>query len=142
MKEQLIQVVTEKAGIEADKAEAAVDAVLDFLKDNPADMKGLLHPEGGAPADLRERLGDAKEKIAPVAEKGKEALGDAKEKLAPVAAQAGEKIGEVGGKVAGRLKGFLKRGDDDKDIEDEGEDADELVSAAPSGEEKPDQPAS
>lgn len=141
MKEQLIQFVTEKAGIEADRAEAAVDAVLDFLKDNPAEMKGLLHPEAGASGDLRERLGDAREKIAPVAEKGKEALGDAKDRLAPVAAQAGEKLGEVGGKVAGRLRGFLKRGDDDKDDEDEGEDADELVGVAPS-DENPAPPAS
>ena len=113
MKEKLIEVVTEKAGIDAGQAEAAVDAVLGFLKDNPADMKGLLSDDA-ASHDIRERIGDAREKIAPVAEKGKEALGDARERLAPVASQAGEKIGEVGGKVAGRLKGFLKRGDDEE----------------------------
>ncbi|MGD9933685.1 MAG: hypothetical protein AB7T37_08180 [Dehalococcoidia bacterium] len=116
MKEKLIELVTEKAGIDVGQAEAAVDAVLGFMKENPADVKGLLSDDAASP-DIRERIGDAREKIAPVAEKGKEALGEARERLAPVAAQAGEKIGEVGGKVAGRLKGFLKRGDDDEEAE-------------------------
>ncbi|MCA9830362.1 MAG: hypothetical protein R3B97_09115 [Dehalococcoidia bacterium] len=122
MKEQIVELVTEKAGIDATQAEAAVDAVLGFLKDNPADVKGLLSTDTGS-SDLRDRIGDAREKIGPVAEKGKEALGEAKDRIAPVASQAGEKIGEVGGKVAGRLKGFLKRGDDDKDDDDLHEDA-------------------
>lgn len=116
MKEQLIELVTEKAGIDAGQAEAAVDAVLGFLKDNPSELKGLLGDDAGSP-DIRERIGDARDKIAPVAEKGKEALGEARERLSPVASQAGEKIGEVSGKVAGRLKGFLKRGDDDDEPE-------------------------
>ena len=122
MKEQLVELVTEKAGIDAGQAEAAVDAVLGFLKDNPAEMKGLLSADAASP-DIRERIGEAREKIAPVAEKGKEALGEAREKIAPVAAQAGEKIGEVGGKVAGRLKGFLKRGDDDDETEQAADEA-------------------
>lgn len=138
MKEKLVELVTEKAGIDAGQAEAAVDAVLGFLKENPADMKELLSADPGS-GDIRERLGDAREKIAPVAEKGKEALGEARERLAPVASQAGEKIGEVGGKVAGRLRGFLKRGDDD----DRDDDADPEKAAAPSDEsERPATPAS
>jgi hypothetical protein len=114
MKDKIIDVVVEKAGIDRAKAEQAVDTVLDYIKENPSDLKELAGIEPGGPA-LRERvdtvaekgkeaLGEARERVGPMAEKGKEALGDAKEKIAPVA----EKVG-------GRLRGFFKR--DDKDEE-------------------------
>jgi hypothetical protein len=107
MKDKLIEMVAEKTGLDAEKAESAVDTVLGFLKENPAAVKELVGAEHGA--DIRERIGDARERIAPVAEKGKEAIGDAREKLAPVAAKAGERIGDVSSKARGRFRDLMKR---------------------------------
>jgi hypothetical protein len=140
MKEKIIEAVAEKAGIDAEKAAAAVDAVLEALKEDPAALKELVGGDAGggigdriAPVAERgkEALGDAREKLAPVAGKGKEALGDAKEKLAPVASEVGEKIGDVGSKVSGRVRGFFKRGKDDDDEEgDEAEKTEETAEPA------------
>lgn len=56
MKEQLIAMVAERAGIDPAKAGQAVDAVLGFLKENPDQLKGLV---GIDPKDL---LGEVKSK--------------------------------------------------------------------------------
>jgi len=117
MKDRLIAQVAEKAGLDPERAESAVDAVLAFLKEEPTAVKELVGGDHGV--DLRERLGEAKEKIVPVAEKGKEALGEAKEKIAPVAekgkealGEAKEKIAPVAAKAKDRFRELIKR---DKD---------------------------
>jgi hypothetical protein len=110
MKERLIARVAQRTGLDAEKAGSAVDVVLEYLKENPTEMKELVGVEAGA--DIRERIGEAREKIAPVAEKGKEALGDAREKIGPVAAKAGERLGDVSSKARGRFRDLMKR---DKD---------------------------
>lgn len=90
MNEDLIASVAERAGLPPDKASAAVEAVLGFLKENPDKVSGLLGIEQGA-----SKMGEAKEK-----------LGEAKEKLGDV----GERLGDVGEKVGGRIGRLLKRG--------------------------------
>ena len=82
MNEELIARVAEKAGLPADKASAAVEAVLGFLKENPEKVSGLLGIEPGA-----SKLDEAKEKLGDV----------------------GEKLGDVGEKVGGRINRLLKR---------------------------------
>jgi hypothetical protein len=116
MKDELIAAVAEKAGIAPAQAETAVDAVLGYLKEHPDALKEL----GLGGPDLKERLSDAREKIAPVAEKGKEALGEAKERVGPLAAKGKERFGEAreklapkaqqaGSSLGGRLRGLMKR---------------------------------
>ncbi|MFN0093217.1 MAG: DUF2267 domain-containing protein [Dehalococcoidia bacterium] len=59
MKEKLIELVVEKAGIPAAAASAAVDTVFGFLKENPDEIRGLLggDDDGGIMDDVKEKLG-------------------------------------------------------------------------------------
>jgi hypothetical protein len=137
VKDKVIDIVVERTGIDRAKAEEAVETVLGYLRDNPGDLKDLAGIEPAGPA-LRERvapvaekgkeaLGEAREKIGPAAEKGKEALGEAREKLVPVAKEAGERLGDVGEKAASRLRGLFKR---DKHEEDGADDSEAVPSVA------------
>lgn len=46
MKDKLIELASQRAGIAPEQAEKAVDAVLDYLKNNPDKIKGLLGTNG------------------------------------------------------------------------------------------------
>lgn len=54
MKEQLVSLLMSKVGLDQQKAESAVDAVLDYLKTNPEQASSLL---GKLPGGLGEKLG-------------------------------------------------------------------------------------
>jgi hypothetical protein len=74
--EKLIEMVAEKTGLPADKAQAAVEAVLGYLKENPDQVKGLVGLEGDdLLGQAKERLGDVGEKLGDVGEKAKSAVG-------------------------------------------------------------------
>ena len=95
MKEELIASVAGKAGLAPEQATSAVEAVLAFLKEHPGEISGLVGlPETTLMGEAKEKLGEAKEKLAPVGEK----LGEAREKLAPL----GEKVGGRVGRLFGR----------------------------------------
>lgn len=42
MKEQLVSLLVSKVGLDQGKAEQAVDTVMQYLKDNPDQLKGML----------------------------------------------------------------------------------------------------
>jgi hypothetical protein len=121
VKEELIAAVTQRTGLGRAQAEEAIEAVFGFLRENPAEIGSLVGVETGSRSGTagRERLNEAREKIAPVAERGKEVVGEARERLAPVAEKGKEAIGEVGEKVGTRLRTLLKR-NDGKDESHEG----------------------
>ena len=54
MKEQLVSLLISKVGLDQQKAEQAVDTVLDFLKNNPEQVSSLL---GKLPGGLGDKLG-------------------------------------------------------------------------------------
>ncbi|HWO01055.1 MAG TPA: hypothetical protein VNS63_17480 [Blastocatellia bacterium] len=54
MKEQLVSLLVSKVGLDQQKAESAVDAILDFLKNHPEQASSLL---GKLPGGLGEKLG-------------------------------------------------------------------------------------
>ena len=55
MKEKLMEVIMEKTGLDAGKADQVVDTVLGFLKDNPDQLSGFLG--GDAAGDVKDKLG-------------------------------------------------------------------------------------
>lgn len=54
MKEQLVSLLVSKVGLDQEKAEHAVDTVLDFFKNNPDQVASVL---GKLPGGLGEKLG-------------------------------------------------------------------------------------
>jgi nucleoid DNA-binding protein len=54
MKEQLVSLLISKVGLDQQKAEQAVDTVLDFFKNNPEQVSSLL---GKLPGGLGDKLG-------------------------------------------------------------------------------------
>jgi nucleoid DNA-binding protein len=54
MKEQLVALLVSKVGLDQQRAEQAVDTVLDFIKNNPEQASALL---GKLPGGLGEKLG-------------------------------------------------------------------------------------
>lgn len=54
MKEQLISLLQSKVGLDAEKANQAVDTVLDFIKNNPQQVTEYL---GKLPGGLGDKLG-------------------------------------------------------------------------------------
>ena len=52
MKEKLLEVIIEKTGLDAGKADQVVDTVLGFIKDNPEQLTDFL----GA-GDVKDKLG-------------------------------------------------------------------------------------
>jgi hypothetical protein len=54
MKEQLVSLLISKVGLDQEKAEKAVDTVLDFFKNNPEQASSLL---GKLPGGLGDKLG-------------------------------------------------------------------------------------
>lgn len=46
MKEQLVALLTSKVGLDQQKAEQSVDAILDFFKSNPEHLSSLLEKFG------------------------------------------------------------------------------------------------
>jgi nucleoid DNA-binding protein len=54
MKDQLVSLLVSKVGLDQQKAEQAVDTVLDFFKNNPEQVSSLL---GKLPGGLGDKLG-------------------------------------------------------------------------------------
>ena len=54
MKEQLVSLLVSKVGLDQQKAESAVDTILDYFKNNPEQMSSLL---GKLPGGLGDKLG-------------------------------------------------------------------------------------
>lgn len=54
MKEQLVSLLISKVGLDQEKAEKAVDTVLDFFKNNPEQAGSLL---GKLPGGLGDKIG-------------------------------------------------------------------------------------
>lgn len=54
MKEQLVSLLVSKVGLDQQKAESAVDTILDFFKNNPDQVSSLL---GKVPGGLGDKLG-------------------------------------------------------------------------------------
>lgn len=54
MKEQLVSLLISKVGLDQEKAEKAVDTVLDFFQNNPEQVSALL---GKLPGGLGDKLG-------------------------------------------------------------------------------------
>lgn len=48
MRERLIQLVSERAGLDQAKATQAVDTILGYIKDNPGELKNLVGGDIGA----------------------------------------------------------------------------------------------
>lgn len=54
MKEQLVSMLISKVGLDQEKAEKAVDTVLDFFQNNPEQVSALL---GKLPGGLGDKIG-------------------------------------------------------------------------------------
>ena len=54
MKEQLVSLLVSKVGLDQQKAESAVDTILDFLKNNPDQVSSLL---GKLPGGIGDKMG-------------------------------------------------------------------------------------
>jgi hypothetical protein len=54
MKEQLVSLLVSKVGLDQEKAEQAIDTVLNYIKENPDQAASLL---GKLPGGLGEKLG-------------------------------------------------------------------------------------
>jgi hypothetical protein len=54
MKEQLVSLLISKVGLDQEKAEKAVDTILDFFKNNPEQVSSLL---GKLPGGIGDKLG-------------------------------------------------------------------------------------
>ena len=54
MKEQLVSLLVSKVGLDQQKAEGAVDAILDYIKNNPEQASSLL---GKLPGGIGDKLG-------------------------------------------------------------------------------------
>jgi len=54
MKEQLVSLLVSKVGLDQQKAESAVDTILDFFKNNPDQVSSLL---GKLPGGIGDKLG-------------------------------------------------------------------------------------
>jgi hypothetical protein len=54
VKEQLVSLLISKVGLDQEKAEKAVDTVLDFFQNNPEQLSSLL---GKLPGGLGDKLG-------------------------------------------------------------------------------------
>ena len=54
MKEQLVSLLISKVGLDQEKAEKAVDTVLEFVKNNPEQLSSYL---GKLPGGLGDKLG-------------------------------------------------------------------------------------
>lgn len=54
MKEQLVSLLVSKVGLDQEKAEQAIDTVLNYIKENPDQASSLL---GKLPGGLGEKLG-------------------------------------------------------------------------------------
>ncbi|HST24092.1 MAG TPA: hypothetical protein VLR90_23520 [Blastocatellia bacterium] len=54
MKEQLVSLLVSKVGLDEEKANQAVDTVLNFFKENPEQVSSLL---GKLPGGLGDKLG-------------------------------------------------------------------------------------
>ena len=55
MKEQLVALLTSKVGLDQQKAEQAVDAVLDFFRNNPQQLTSYLEKFGAG--DVAGKIG-------------------------------------------------------------------------------------
>ena len=106
MTDELVKSVAEKTGLDPEKAEAAVDAVLDFFRENPEQIRD--HVDIGK-IDYKGLLADAQRRAKPLVEKGKQAAGTAKEKVAPVAAQGADKAKEHAKKAQVKVKDLSSR---------------------------------
>lgn len=56
MKEKLLEVIIEKTGLDAGKADQVVDTVLGFIKDNPEQLTAFLGA-GDVVGDVKDKLG-------------------------------------------------------------------------------------
>ena len=56
MKEELIRLLQEKAGLDASKASSVVDTILDFIKDHPEKLTAFLGED--AVENVTEKLGN------------------------------------------------------------------------------------
>jgi len=54
MKEQLVSLLVSKVGLDQQKAESAVDTILDFFKEHPDQVSSIL---GKLPGGLGDKLG-------------------------------------------------------------------------------------
>ena len=54
MKEQLVALLVSKVGLDQQKAESAVDTILEFFKNNPDQVSALL---GKLPGGIGDKLG-------------------------------------------------------------------------------------
>ena len=45
MREQIVQQLKDRVGLDEDKANQAFDTVMDFIRDNPEKLQGLLQSE-------------------------------------------------------------------------------------------------
>lgn len=55
--DQIVSMVASKAGIPADQAEKAVEAVLGFLREHPDQIKGLVGVDMGSAGGMMGKLG-------------------------------------------------------------------------------------
>lgn len=128
MTDEIIDSVVAKTGLERDKAHAAVDAVLDYFRENPDKVR--VHVEVSK-VDFKGLIGDAQKRAKPLVEKGKQAAGTAKEKVGPVATQGAGMAKDQAKKAQVKIKDLSSR---NKNGASEFDDAEDAVKEAASSE--------